>query len=209
MEMNKVHAKINAISAEIGTIEKDGEAQGFKYQKWDVVHEKLGKALVKHKTTIVVNAGMPTYTKFEIKSRTLFLCIVPLKITVTDSESGDFIMFDFVGQSDNPSDKVLQSAISSGTKYAYLKLFQIPTFGEKDPDADHEQEPAAPEFDPKAVADWFLSKEVGGDKATWGAVKQLAGDKSTPNALINEAKVAGCKTRDQVMSYLVEGVSPK
>lgn len=207
MEQNKVHAKINAISAEIGTIEKDGEAQGFKYQKWDVVQEKLGKALVKHKTTIVVDAGMPTYTKFEIKSRTLYLCIVPLKITVTDAESGHYITFDFVGQSDNPSDKVLQSAISSGTKYAYLKLFQIPTYGEKDPDADHEEE--APAFDPKAVADWFLSKDVGGDKPTWGAIKAMAGDKTTPNALIHEAMTAGCKTKDQVMSYLVEGITPK
>lgn len=133
-------------------------------------------------------------------------CVVKLRIDFECVETGQIHSVFSAGQCMTTDDKCIQKARTQGVKYAMIQQFKIRL---EDDDSDEHEAPPLPTFDPKAVADWFLSKEVGGDKATWGAIKQLAGDKSTPNALINEAKVAGCKTRDQVMSYLVEGVAPK
>ena len=115
------------VSFSVGKIEKNGEASfgsKYKYQKWDDVLPEVRNACILHNLTIVPNVTqvVPGEKKVIVMINYVLIC------------GDDRQEFGFAGESLNGDDKAIQKAITSATKYFFLKTFMIPCEGDIDPD---------------------------------------------------------------------------
>lgn len=205
---NTIARKILQVSQEVGHIEKNGLNQHFKfkYQSWEDVLPAVRQACVK--------VGLTVIPSFDLIGEPTDRIFVKATFTIMDADdpTATPLVFNWVGESLGKDDKGVQKAITSATKYAYLKLFMIPCADTVDPDAEApkkrtqvaKQATPAPSAE-KAIAaecgDWW--KSIGGTKEGWGQLP-----KSDRVLLVLEAKDAGCKTPDDVSKYLHDGEVP-
>lgn len=124
----KVAAKISEVSRLVGHVEKGGFNAHFKfaYQAWDDVLPAVKNACVIVGLVIAPNITDVIRSDGYVTVLTRFDCIC--------TETGDTLSFTFAGESKQTDDKSIQKAMTSATKYLYLKLFQISVHGETDPD---------------------------------------------------------------------------
>jgi hypothetical protein len=155
---------IVAVMGDIVAVEKNGLNTHFKfkYQAWDDVLPAVKSACVTHGLAIVP----------EVKE----VIRGDKKVTVMMNYhllSGDQSMVvSYAGEALDNDDKAIQKAITSATKYFYLKTFMIPINGEEDPDgSDAKVKPnqitsqdAARALKKKAADRWT---QLGGTKEQW------------------------------------------
>lgn len=205
---NTIARKILKVSQEIGHIDKDGFNAHFKfkYQAWDDVLPAIRQACVKVGLTVVPSFDLVGDPGDRVYVRGTFT------IMDADDPTATPITMTWVGESLGKDDKGVQKAITSATKYAYLKLFMIPCAETVDPDAETPQKrmqtakQAAPALSAEKVTaavcgDWW--KSIGGTKEGW---EQLP--KVDRVRLVLEARDAGCKTPEDVSKYLHDGEVP-
>jgi len=199
---NTIARKILKVSQEIGHIDKDGFNAHFKfkYQAWDDVLPAIRQACVKVGLTVVPSFDLVGDPGDRVYVRGTFT------IMDADDPTAAPITMTWVGESLGKDDKGVQKAITSATKYAYLKLFMIPCADTVDPDAEPgpKAKPAAPSAETSMAAEcgaWW--KSIGGTKEGW---EQLP--KVDRVRLVLEARDAGCKTPDDVSKYLHDGEVP-
>jgi hypothetical protein len=182
--MSKISEAILKVSFSIGHIEKNGFNAHFKfnYQAWDDVLPAVRDACVEHGLSVV-----PDVDRFEIIGNKIAVC-VRFHLTAGDETQA----FMYLGESLNGDDKAIQKAITSATKYFFLKTFMIPIDGEIDPDSEKGTTPVTKTETAK------VSNSVSDDRAQFikdmGAkFRTFGGDKPTFDKINAELKA---KNRD-------------
>lgn len=130
--------KILMVRKSVGVVAKGQDAnQNFQYQKWDDVFPAVWDACVKHSVVISQTVDEVTYHEANPTGRGIpqKRVEVRMKFRVIDVDSGEFLESSWHGEAVGADDKILQKAITSATKYFFLKGFGIP-FNEKDGDTD-------------------------------------------------------------------------
>lgn len=124
-----VAKKMLEASKKIGHIEKDGFNAHFKFkfQAWDDVLPSVRDACAEVGLWI-----MPSVT--EIINFNGDLSIIKMVVTFMDTESGESISVDWIGEGKDGQDKGIQKAVTSAMKYCLLKSLMIPCADTVDPD---------------------------------------------------------------------------
>lgn len=196
-------AKLIRAATSIGHVEKGGFNAHFKFkfQAWDDVLPAVRNACA--------TAGIWLVESFDVMERDAGYVRVLGTFTVLDAESGDTLTFTWPGEANGNDDKKIQKAITSATKYAFLKLFMIAVEGEVETDME-KGEPAAPRARQKDATpeDKFaVARSVIKPTAEW--LDQIKAEHGAAGkALITEAFGKGCKTTAQVDAYLETGEVP-
>ncbi len=186
----KVAAKISEVSRLVGHVEKGGFNAHFKfaYQAWDDVLPAVKNACVTVGLVITPNITDVIRSDGYVTVLTRFDCIC--------TESGESLSFTFAGESKQTDDKSIQKAMTSATKYAFLKLFQISVHGEIDPDGAAPAPVKTPVSAPtQDMRDWNskLAEVMGKDAAKfqkscqeksvpWGAILKHLCEDGNPEA---------------------------
>ena len=176
-EINLVATKISDVSRLVGNVPKEGYNSHFKfsYQAWDDVLPAVRNACVEVGLIIVPNIVSVERGGGTTTVNTLFQLI--------DTDSGQVLEQHFAGEAKGTDDKAIQKAMTSSTKYAYLKMFQIPVAGDVDPDGEAPKAEAGPVKTPSPVTqdaapqiNWVERgiAAFGGDKDAWDAWTQSA-----------------------------------
>lgn len=199
-------AKIMRASKIIGKVDKEGYNAHFKfkYQAWEDVVPAVRDACIQ--------AGICLIPNFSLISSENGHTLVSMTLEIRDTESNEFINMDFIGEAKGTDDKGVQKAITSATKYAYLKLFQIPTTDDQKDDNDgsghvEASKPAAPKMDAKAAYNAAIAL-LEPTKAWLEAMKKNSPDGATFAKQLIEAVEAGCKTTAQCEAYWLDGEVP-
>lgn len=135
----------------------------FTYQGWDDLVPVVKKACVDAGLLILTNVvkyeDCHVVAKFSGEHQQRQPRIrVWLEIVFVDSATGDSTTVKFIGEAIGMDDKGMNKAITSGLKYAYIKLFQIAVKGMVDDSdggdgtAGTGDAPTAPKEEPKAKA---------------------------------------------------------
>jgi len=187
---NTIAKKILEVSRLVGRVEKNGvnSAQGFKYQAWEDVLPAVRNACIEVGLLIVESCDKVQRTTHAIidkagKEATRMMITVDCSFTFIDPDNDSKIYVNWPGESDARDDKAIQKAITSATKYCYLKMFQIPIKGDIDPDGDHGSEPTQSKpptegTKPKPAVDWKALIQT-----TLGASEQQLRDKANEHGL--------------------------
>jgi hypothetical protein len=134
-----VAQRILMASKVIGHIEKNGTVQiggSYKYQSWDEVLPAVRDACVDTGIQITSSFQVLSHERLQIQGkldRNRFTVLGTFEVRATDTD--EKITFQWPGESEDTGDKGLQKAITSATKYAYLKFFMIPISEDEDGDA--------------------------------------------------------------------------
>lgn len=193
-EINLVAKKISDVSRLVGNVPKGGFNAHFRfhYQAWDDVLPAVRNACVEVGLIIIPNIVSVERDNGMTTVLTLF--------TFIDTESGQTLEQQFAGEAKGTDDKAIQKAMTSATKYAYLKMFQIPVAGDVDPDGEAPRQESAPiknqetapqinwnergiqafGGDKEAFETW--TKNATANKVPWGAILkkvwETSGDKT-------------------------------
>lgn len=140
-------AKIAAISKDLGAIKKGGhnKEQHYDFIEYAAVSGKIRELLDKHGVAII-----PTVTDYErddVKSRngaTGYHYTLKMHFTVINADKMDEVIeADWMGESTDWGDKGINKAETSGTKYFYMRLFNISEKGDADNDPDSQDNSAS------------------------------------------------------------------
>ena len=140
-----VFAKIARVIALVGHVEKKGRNQhhNFNYQSWDDVVPAVRAACIRaglvimHEVAQVADtASVVSYLDNGSEKRQARVRVQML-FHFCDTHSGHRVTLPFWGEALNMDDKGINKAITSATKYAYIKVFQVGVHGEvRDSDGD-------------------------------------------------------------------------
>jgi hypothetical protein len=192
---------IVAVMGDIVAVEKNGLNTHFKfkYQAWDDVLPAVKSACVTHGLAIVP----------EVKD----VVRGDKKVTVMMNYhllSGDQSMVvSYAGEALDNDDKAIQKAITSATKYFYLKTFMIPIAGEDDPDnktSSVNPNEITAEDATAALRNkgWALFQGVGGtDKQFKQLEVKLKTFTPVGNFLVTAIQENGCSDLQQVYDYAI------
>jgi len=197
-------AKLIRAATSIGHVEKGGFNAHFKFkfQAWDDVLPAVRGACA--------TAGIWVVESFDVMERDATYVRVLGTFTVLDAESGDTLTFTWPGEANGNDDKKIQKAITSATKYAFLKLFMIAVEGEVETDMEkgQPQEPKKPAADPNLKPKYEAALKVIEPTTAWIQGFIMAHTKEKAPALLIEAVEKGCKNQDAVDHYLETGEVP-
>jgi hypothetical protein len=122
--------KIAVIMAEISRVPKRGRHSGLRY---DYVQEADLMDLLRDRMAdqgVVIFPSVREHNMVESRDdrgRVQFLTTVTMEITLIDSESGDQLTTNWIGQGMDPGDKGYYKAYTGAIKYFLLKTFLIST----------------------------------------------------------------------------------
>lgn len=185
-------AAIIAVMGAIHAVEKNGLNTHFKfkYQAWDDVLPAVKLACVEHKLAVI-----PEVKAVERGDK---------KVTVLMNyhllSGDDSMVVSYAGEALDNDDKAIQKAITSATKYFYLKTFMIPIEGEEDPDG------SSAKTQPNTVTvDDARRVLIQKSKDHW---KRLGGSVTQWDQLVKSLQdVEGPKCVDFVQTCVSEGVA--
>lgn len=142
--MQKIAAKIVAVMEKCSYVQKDGDnkQQKYKYVSEGAVLSKIQPLLVEQKLiavpkfTVICEKEKPTAT-----GALWQFCTVKCEMTIIDSESGESVVVESLGQGVDPNDKGIAKAQTMAQKYSWLKLLQLETGDdpEKDENTDKQR----------------------------------------------------------------------
>ena len=185
---------IVAVMGSIHAVEKNGLNTHFKfkYQAWDDVLPAVKIACVEHGLAVVPEV------KDVIRDGKKVTVLMNYHL-LSGSES---MVVSYAGEALDNDDKAIQKAITSATKYFYLKTFMIPIEGEEDPDGSASI--ATPNVVTTETADHALVKkaadrwkQLGGKKEQWMQLE----------AEMEKSKKATMSIASFVMDTFQEGVT--
>lgn len=224
-----VHAKILAVTARIGKIEANGrnKEQGYSYQAWAEVLPAIRAACVDLGLCITPSMDVEyipvTVTAKDGQNmRTVVRAVVRATFTIRDIATGEEIALKWAGEAGASDDKGIQKAMTSATKYLYLKLFMITVRDDHDPDGDQPRASRASAGTRKAQSDDPNAKAKL-DAATWWAKNggnetllsslraalKTKGEVKASWEFIHYAREVGCLTASQVLDLAQDGVKPE
>jgi len=180
-QKKSVAGAILKVSFSVGKITKNGTNDHFKfkYQAWDDVLPEVRNACVEHGLTVVPNVTqiITGVKKVTVMVNFILLC------------GDDRLEVGFAGEANDNDDKAIQKAITSATKYFFLKTFMIPCQGDVDPDGLGEDKPKTERAPTKQSV----------------AKAEVASETGNQNARAERAKAAfatlGCTTVDERKVY--------
>ncbi len=160
----KLAAKLCRVMQACAVVPKDKQnpQQHYNYASSDAVLAKANPAFVE--------AGLATVYELQILDRQprttstgamWELCTVLARLTIIDSETGEHIQTDGIGQGYDGGDKSLSKAQTQARKYALLLALNIST-GEDPESDDRVQVPAVPCFKCKKPAAFIKDEEYEG-----------------------------------------------
>lgn len=132
-------AKLAAIGNEIGIVAKTGKNDQQKYDfiEYSVVSGKIRSILDKYKVTI-----MPQVDDYEVSEVTNkygnigYHYTLRMSFLIRDGESDEQYERKWLSEAVDYGDKSINKAETAGTKYFYMRLFNISEKGEKEADQD-------------------------------------------------------------------------
>lgn len=131
-------SRITEISKELGAIAKTGknDQQHYDFIEYAVVSGKMRELLQKHGVAII-----PAVSGFEKEvitsgnNRTGFHYVLTMHFTAINADDPtDRIESDWLGEASDYGDKGVNKAETAGTKYFYMRLFNISEKGEQEAD---------------------------------------------------------------------------
>jgi len=179
-----VAKKILEVSRLVGRVEKGGynSSQKFHYQAWEDVLPAVRDACIDVGLLVVTSCDSvdrSTYKKGEDEKQRV---TVNCSFRFIDTDTGTALEVNWAGEAEAYDDKAIQKAITSATKYCFLKVFMIPVKGDIDPDGDHGGEPSQSrpptESRNKPAVDWKALIQT-----TLGASEQQLRDKANEHGL--------------------------
>jgi hypothetical protein len=184
-------SSIVAVMGAIHAVEKNGLNTHFKfkYQAWDDVLPAVKIACVEHNLAVVPEV------KDVLRDGKKVTVLMNYHLLSGDSS----MVVSYAGEALDNDDKAIQKAITSATKYFYLKTFMIPIEGEEDPDG------SAAKSAPNAVSvDDARRLLIQKSKDHW---KRLGGSVTQWDQLVKSLQeVEGPKCVDFVQTCVSEGV---
>lgn len=208
-------AKILQVSKIIGKIEKAKSPTGgvnFAYQGWDAVMPAVRNACMDVGISLVPSFTLLSADREEKNGKLWTFIYVSMSLLIKDAETGEELTMTFVGESAGVDDKGVQKAITSATKYAYLKLFQIPTVDDAKDDPDGHAPPAdapkKPGADKSLKPKYDAAIAVIEPTAAWLKDFIAQHGKDRAPVLVIEAHERGCKTQAAIDHYLATGEVP-
>lgn len=133
-------AKIAAISKDLGAIQKGGhnKEQHYDFIEYAAVSGKIRELLDKHGVAII--PSVENYARDDVKSKSGaagYHYMLTMRFTVINaSDANDKIEATWMGESTDWGDKGINKAETSGTKYFYMRLFNISEKSDSDNDPD-------------------------------------------------------------------------
>lgn len=145
--MKNLLKTLNAVRKEIGSIEKNGKNNfhNYKFQSWEDVLVKVRAACDNH--GLMIFPSVTDYQTSQVvndKEKKSYRTIVSFKFTVADIPSGESMEMVWLGEADDSGDKGVNKAGTAAYKYFCLKLFQITTKDDEDPDGQSPNVAVAP-----------------------------------------------------------------
>lgn len=153
-------AKIAAISKDLGAIKKGGhnKEQHYDFIEYAAVSGKIRELLDKHGVAIIPK--VVDYERDDVKSgsgKTGYHYTLKMHFTVINADFPDEVIeSDWLGESTDWGDKGVNKAETSGTKYFYMRLFNISEKGDADNETDA-QDNSAKESKPAPKKNEFKS----------------------------------------------------
>ena len=134
----RVAAAILAVTASISNVAKKGrnEHHKFNYQHWDDVLPAVRAACIEHGLLVLQEitdvSEYQAFTGYNNNGAETYQARVRVRVSFTfcDTKSGEHIEREYVGEAANFDDKGINKAVTSATKYLYIKTFQIQVQGE-------------------------------------------------------------------------------
>lgn len=145
-----VYIAINEVVAKMASEglakDRDNRIQGFKFRGIDDVYNALARHLANAKLCILPRVRERSYTERPTqKGGVQTFCILLVDFDLVSAVDGTSHTITTVGEAQDSADKSSNKAMSAAMKYACLVAFQIPTEGDNDADAHHEERaPPAP-----------------------------------------------------------------
>ena len=131
--------------AGIGKVRKN-ESQGYKFRGIDDVYNALAPLMAGEGLCILPKCLSRSVTERQsARGGVLFAVVVDVEFTFASSKDGSHVTVRVPGEAMDSADKATNKAMSAAYKYACLQTFCIPTEGDNDADAHH-QEVKAPEI---------------------------------------------------------------
>lgn len=133
-------ARIAAISKDLGAIQKGGHnrEQHYDFIEYAAVSGKIRELLDKHGVAII--PSVTSYERDDVKSRngaTGYHYTLQMHfMAINADDPQDKLEADWMGESTDWGDKGINKAETSGTKYFYMRLFNISEKGDADNDPD-------------------------------------------------------------------------
>lgn len=146
-ETRTLAAKIAAISKDLGAIKKGGhnKEQHYDFIEYAAVSGKIRELLDKHGVAIIPT--VESYERDDVTSRsgaTGYHYTLKMRFTVINADDQeDKIEATWMGESTDWGDKGINKAETSGTKYFYMRLFNISEKSDADNDPDRQDNSAA------------------------------------------------------------------
>lgn len=134
-------ARIAAISKDLGAIQKGGHnrEQHYDFIEYAAVSGKIRELLDKHGVAII--PSVTSYERDDVKSKngaTGYHYTLQMHFTAINADDpSDKLEADWMGESTDWGDKGINKAETSGTKYFYMRLFNISEKGDADNDPDN------------------------------------------------------------------------
>jgi len=140
-EKKTLAARIAAISKDLGAIQKGGhnKEQHYDFIEYAAVSGKIRELLDQHGVAIIPSVS--NYERDDVKSKsgaTGYHYTLQMHFTAINADDpNDKLEADWMGESTDWGDKGINKAETSGTKYFYMRLFNISEKGDTDNDPDN------------------------------------------------------------------------
>lgn len=192
---------IVAVMGDIVAVEKNGLNTHFKfkYQAWDDVLPAVKSACVTHGLAIIPEV------KDVLRDGKKVTVMMNYHLLAGDQS----MVVSYAGEALDNDDKAIQKAITSATKYFYLKTFMIPIAGEEDPDdKTASTSPNQIKVEDAAVAlrnrGWELFSNIGGNDKQFKQLEFKIKDfVPVGNFLVTAIHENGCADLQQVYDYAI------
>ncbi len=201
--------KLAEVMGAVQAIPKTGKhTQGYAFAKTDDHILSVRAELAKRLVIIVPSVTNTEWREVHGSKGVIPCCVLTVRFTAHDGESGEIIEFDGVGESMDSGDKATSKATTFALKNALKSLFLIPTGDQPakergEPEKQSKREPA-PKAEPPPPTNWDRIKELGKKYGKEG--KELG---SVVVAATKKMKTAEMTDEDvrQVESALIAAVS--
>lgn len=145
-----VAKKIAAVMADVEKLVRDGvnKQQHYRYATEAAVMAATHGPMAKHNLAIFPSIVDFTtillgYTE---KGNPYFLTTVIMRFRIEDGDTGEYTVVTMVGQGTDTGDKGMNKAVTTATKYLYIKLYALAS--EDDPEASNDPESVSSEKKP-------------------------------------------------------------
>lgn len=136
--------KLSAIGNEIGKIEKSGEnaAQHYRFINYEQINARLSPLFAKYKIAVIPSFDSIEEEKMVGNGKTWIRSIIRGTMEIIDGETGERITKGIIGCDQDTSGKSSSKAITEATKRFFMKLFNVSSLADEDPDSFSTDTPA-------------------------------------------------------------------